>query len=65
MLPIFGIMFVGYKVLFKTRFRRSQEVDLDTGMRKDLDARDEYLNGDPHTEPQGKQGFVQKLWRNF
>lgn len=65
MLPVFVIMFVGYKILFKTRFRRSQEVDLDTGMRKDLDMRDEYLQGNSDTGPQGKQGFVQKLWRNF
>ena len=65
MLPVFFIVYVGYKFWFKTRFWRSEEINLDAGMRKDLDLKDEYLNGDPDTEPNGRQGFVQNLWRKF
>ena len=66
MLPIFGVMYVGYKFWFKTRFWRSEEIDLDSGRRKDLDTKVEYLQGEQHAaRPRGKQGFVQKLLRKL
>ena len=37
LLPLFGIIFVGYKVFFKTKVRRPLEVDLDTDRREDVD----------------------------
>jgi amino acid transporter len=64
LLPIFGIIFVGYKFWFKTRFWRSHEIDLDSGMRKDMDTKDEYLQ-ESHDESQGKQGFLKRVWQKF
>jgi amino acid transporter len=37
LLPLFPIIFVVYKVVNKTRWHRSLEVDLDEGTRRDLD----------------------------
>ena len=37
LLPLFPIIYFGYKFVFKTRYRRLTEIDLDAGMRKDLD----------------------------
>lgn len=69
LLPLFGIIYVGYKFWFKTRFWRSHEIDLDAGQRKDLDAREDLLHGEPHGEPSvaspPKDSFVKRLWRNF
>jgi amino acid transporter len=62
LLPIFGIMFLGYKFWFKTRFWTSLEVDLDSGMRKDMDAKDEYMQ-EPHAESHGTQSFLKNVWR--
>jgi amino acid transporter len=64
LLPIFGIIYVGYKFWFRTRFWRSDEIDLDSGMRKDLDAKDENME-EPHAGPQGKQSFLKNAWRKF
>ena len=67
MLPIFGIMYAGYKYWFKTRFWRSEEIDLDLGRRKDLDTKVDYLQGEQQhaAGPQGERGFVQNLWRKL
>ncbi|KAL6172598.1 General amino acid permease [Exserohilum turcicum] len=65
MLPVFFIVFVGYKLWFKTRFWSSEEIDLDSGMRRDLDAQDEYLHGEPNSEQQGKARFLSNLWRKI
>ena len=37
LLPLFPIIYVVYKLIFKTRYWRLDEIDLDEGMRKDLD----------------------------
>jgi amino acid transporter len=65
LLPVFGLTYVGYKLWFKTRFWRSHEIDLDSGRRKDVDTKDEYLDGELPTEPQRKRSLVKNMWRNF
>jgi amino acid transporter len=63
LLPLFGIIFVVYKLIFKTRFWRSDEVDLDAGRRKDLDAKDELEYG---TEEEAvKRPWYKKLLKNL
>lgn len=50
LLPLFAIIYFGYKVIFKTKRRRNFEIDLDTNRRKDVDTRDheqEYHGEDP------------------
>lgn len=37
LLPLFVIIFVVYKVLFRTKFRNLQDIDLDSNRRKDVD----------------------------
>jgi amino acid transporter len=65
LLPLFGIIYAGYKFWFKTRFWRSHEIDLDAGMRKDLDAKEEPVDGETGVGSQKKQGFVKRMWTNF
>jgi amino acid transporter len=63
---LFGIIYVGYKFWFKTRFWRSSEVDLDVGMRKDLDAKEVvYLEGELPAEATPKKSFARRLWENI
>ena len=38
LLPLFPIIYLSYKFVFKTRYRRLREIDLDAGRRRDLDA---------------------------
>jgi Amino acid transporters len=38
LLPLFGVIYVVYKFVFKTKFWSSLEVDLQSGRRKDLDS---------------------------
>ncbi len=50
LLPVFAIIYIGYKVIFKTKHRRLREIDLDTNRRKDLDNEDrvkDYSGEDP------------------
>lgn len=63
LLPLFGIVFVGYKFWFKTRWWRTGEVDLDAGQRKDLDTK-EVVEEVP-VEGDAKKPFAKRLWRNF
>jgi amino acid transporter len=37
LLPLFAIIWIGYKLVFKTHFWRSHEMDLMSGQRKDVD----------------------------
>ena len=64
LLPLFPIIYFLYKIIFKTRFWRVHEIDLDSGRRKDLDRREEYAVGDV-VEGQEKRTLWQRLWRNF
>jgi amino acid transporter len=62
LLPLFPIIYFGYKFIFKTRFWRLDEIDLDAGRRRDFDYKEEHevavLNGSKGT-------LWQRLWRNF
>lgn len=64
LLPLFGIIYFGYKFWFKTKFWSVHEIDLDSGRRKDLESKEEYLD---HTtgEAPVKAPFWKRLWRNF
>ncbi|KAI0382381.1 putative amino acid transporter [Hypomontagnella monticulosa] len=37
LLPLFFVIFIGYKLVFKTRFWRKDEIDLQSGRRRDLE----------------------------
>lgn len=47
LLPVFGIIYVGYKIAFKTKFWSLDEIDLQSGRRRDLD---EIPKGDSDLE---------------
>ena len=77
LLPLFPIIYVGYKIWNKTRFWRSAEVDLDSGRRRDLDRADkqtesvdvdEFGYGGGYASSgagKRKEGVLKRLWRNF
>ncbi|KAI1333315.1 amino acid permease-like protein [Xylariaceae sp. FL0255] len=57
LLPLFGIIYVAYKVWFKTRFWRLDEIDLLSGRRRDLEEDKE--------PPKRGQHWWRQLWNNF
>jgi amino acid transporter len=63
LLPLFPVIFVVYKFVFKTHFWRLREIDLDSGRRLDLDPTREtdYSSGLEELIP----GPKQPLWRRF
>ncbi|CAG8950805.1 hypothetical protein HYFRA_00003021 [Hymenoscyphus fraxineus] len=65
LLPLFPIVYFGYKFVYKTRFWRLDEIDLDEGRRVDLDAaHEEEYYGDE--ELGGKKvGFWRRVGRNI
>jgi amino acid transporter len=66
LLPLFPIIFIVYKLAFKTKLSRSAEVDLDYGRRRDLDdQKDETPSLADDGTPLVKDGFAKRLWRNF
>jgi amino acid transporter len=65
LLPLFGIIYAGYKFWFKTHFWRGHEIDLDSGMRKDLDTKEEVIHGEQSAGAVGKQGLLKRAWANF
>ncbi|PSN71507.1 histidine permease [Corynespora cassiicola Philippines] len=66
LLPLFAIIYFGYKFLFKTKFWGVYEMDLDSGRRKDLDAREEFITGiEGHGQGCVKESFWKRLWKNF
>jgi amino acid transporter len=62
LLPLFPIIYFGYKLFAKTRYWRLHEIDLDSGRRKDLDAKEEFSNEDGVPR---KGALWQRLARNF
>lgn len=61
LLPLFPIIYFGYKFAFKTRYWRAHEIDLQTGRRRDLDEAKAEL-----TQSQRRElTFWQRLWLNF
>ncbi|KAJ4398681.1 General amino acid permease [Didymella pomorum] len=59
LLPLFGTIFFVYKFWKKTRWWRSLEVDLNSGMRKDLEAKDESV------EAVQQRSFLKRVWASF
>ena len=62
LLPLFFIIYFGYKIIFRTRFLRSTEVDLISGRRRDID--DDTLVA-PYDEKPEKKAIWNKLMENF
>lgn len=46
LLPLFPIIYFVYKLIFKTRYRRTLEIDLQSGRRRDLEEVTEIAQGD-------------------
>lgn len=46
LLPLFGIIYIGYKFYFKTTFWKLDEIDLISGRRRDLEERKEAARGE-------------------
>lgn len=61
LLPLFPIIYFGYKIIRKTRYWRLDEIDLQSGRRRDLDEAKELADG----ELGRKTTLWQKLLRNF
>ncbi|KAI1851327.1 hypothetical protein JX266_003402 [Neoarthrinium moseri] len=61
LLPLFPIIYFGYKLVFRTRFWRVEEIDLQAGRRRDLDEAKEIQNG----QLDGHQSLWRRLIRNF
>lgn len=60
LLPLFGIIYIVYKLIFKTRYWRLDEIDLQTGRRRDLEESKEVAEGAFE-----KQTLWKRLWKNF
>lgn len=62
LLPLFGIIWIVYKLVFKTHFWRSHEMDLQSGQRKDLD----FVKDSAATEYDGRRpSFWNRLGKNL
>ncbi|KAI1174769.1 amino acid permease-like protein [Nemania sp. FL0916] len=59
LLPLFGIIYAVFKLWNKTRFWRLDEIDLQSGRRRDLDG------GTRNRVDVGSQPFWRKLWKSF
>ncbi|OIW32607.1 amino acid permease-like protein [Coniochaeta ligniaria NRRL 30616] len=63
LLPLFPLIYFGYKVVFKTRYWRLQEIDLMSGRRRDLDeAKGEDV---VRAERDTSVPWYVRVWRNF
>ncbi|KAM3076087.1 General amino acid permease [Clarireedia jacksonii] len=64
LLPVFGLVWAGYKVVWKTRVARLEEIELDEGRRRDLDEvdRDGF---DGLEEYEGSAKVKMPLWRRI
>ena len=68
LLPLFPLIFVVYKLAFRTHWWRVSEIDLDAGRRMDLDDKErhvaeEYVDGD--VQEKKRPGLLKRLWINF
>lgn len=63
LLPLFPLIYVGYKVAFKTRYWRLHEIDLQSGRRRDLDEAKEPEVVAAEKDPNAP--WYVRLWRNF
>lgn len=62
LLPLFPLIYFVYKFVFKTRFWRVDEVDLQSGRRRDLDEAKEIAEGQYDDE---HRPFWKRILRNF
>lgn len=65
LLPLFFIIYFGYKVIFKSRFWRLHEIDLVYGRRRDLDTASEEELIDAPENPKAKKKIWKRLAENF
>ncbi|KAK6086488.1 general amino acid permease agp3 [Seiridium cupressi] len=61
LLPLFPVIYFGYKLVFRTRYWRAEEIDLQSGRRRDLDEAKELNTG----ELGGHQSLWRRLINNF
>ncbi len=60
LLPLFGVIYVVYKVIFKTKFWRAHEIDLQSGRRRDLDEAKRV-----HAAPIGPQRWWNSVFKSL
>jgi amino acid transporter len=65
LLPLFPIIYFAYKFIFKTRYHRVHEIDLDYGRRQDVDAAIEEEDSGEEYPTTVKQPFWRRLLANF
>lgn len=66
LLPLFPVIYFGYKFVFKTRLWRKHEIDLDAGRRKDVDqAKIEVESVDSAGGYARKDPRWKRAWKNF
>ncbi|VVT45222.1 uncharacterized protein SAPINGB_P000678 [Magnusiomyces paraingens] len=71
LLPLFPILYIGYKLVFKTRFYRLNEINVEEGQRRDVDNKfdDESIidvrreTDEPLTFAQKSKHAVKRVWR--
>ncbi|KAF2101866.1 amino acid permease-like protein [Rhizodiscina lignyota] len=65
LLPLFSLIYLGYKFVFKTRFWRAHEIDLDAGRRKDLEAEQLFVASEHADMERNRDTWWRRTWRNF
>ncbi|KAL3419906.1 general amino acid permease agp3 [Phlyctema vagabunda] len=65
LLPLFPIIYVIYKFVFKTRYWKLSEIDLASGRRKDLDAPRHDEDRVFETGHVAKPNLWKRLWKSF
>lgn len=58
-MPIFFVLWLGYKLIFKTRVILPKEVDIVTGLRAIDEEEEQYLE---YEKAKGPQGRFEKIW---
>ncbi|PKS09334.1 hypothetical protein jhhlp_003948 [Lomentospora prolificans] len=62
LLPLFAIIYFVYKFAFKTRYWRLDEIDLQTGRRRDVDEAKEIARGEQNISA---LPWWKKIWKSF
>lgn len=69
LLPLFPVIYLGYKLVFRTKLWRKHEIDLDVGRRRDVDV---SKDGELEDAVQGgrigqgrRQSALKRAWKNF
>jgi yeast amino acid transporter len=61
LLPLFPLIYFGYKLVFKTRYWRLHEIDLDEGRREDLD----HAKTEVVADGVRRDTYWRRMWKNF